>query len=78
LELESAKLVVSRIPVPAALYQKPSLSQHEPELHPNLHFAHFIDPEPASREILGCAKFVEGSQWQCAQAFVKGRSGMAR
>jgi len=35
LELESAKLVVSRIPVPAALLA-PSLSQHELERHPRI------------------------------------------
>jgi len=62
LELESAKLVVSRITVPAALDQQPSLSQHELELHPNLHFAHVIDPERAAPEVPGSAEFVEAGQ----------------
>jgi len=44
LELESAKLVVSRIPDPVALYRQPSLSQRDLELHPEFAFCSLHRP----------------------------------
>jgi hypothetical protein len=78
LELESGKLVVRDsqfLPHSTGNQVYPSTDQN---CTPNLHSVHVIDPGPASPEVLGGANFVEASQLRCPQAFVKGRSGMAR